>query len=116
MTPHMDTGMKECTDRCRRCEESCLESVSHCLEKGGAHAGAGHIRLLLACAEICSTSARFMMLGAEQHQRTCEVCAEVCEQCARHCESFSEDDMMQQCADACRRCAESCRQMAKAAA
>lgn len=116
MTPHIATGKQECIDRCRRCEESCLGSVPHCLEKGGAHAEAGRIRLLLACAEICSTSARFRMLDAEQHQRTCEVCAEVCEECARDCASFSDDDMMQQCADACRRCAESCRQMTKAAA
>ena len=115
MAHHMDAQIQECIDRCRRCEETCLESVTHCLEKGGAHAQADHITLLLACAEICSTSARFMMLGAAQHARTCAVCAEVCEDCAKH-ESFSDDEMMRRSAEACRRCAESCRQISQSRA
>jgi hypothetical protein len=32
---------------------------------------------MLACAEICRTSAFFMELGTEFHKRTCAVCAEV---------------------------------------
>lgn len=116
MAHQMNAGMRECIDRCRSCEEICLESVTHCLEKGGEHAQPDHINLLLACAEICSTSARFMLLGSEHHARTCEVCAEVCEACAKDCESLGDDEMMQQCAEACRRCAESCRQMAGARA
>ena len=116
MPHHMDSRMRECIDRCRRCEESCLESVTHCLEKGGAHAQAGHITLMLACVEICGTSARFMLLGSQQHARTCEVCAEVCDACAKDCESLADDEMIRACADACRRCAESCRQMVGAAA
>jgi hypothetical protein len=68
-----------------------------------------HTRLMLACAEICRTSAFFMELGTEFHKRTCAVCAEVCAECAKSCEGF---DDMQECAAACRRCAESCRRMA----
>jgi hypothetical protein len=112
MVHQLDARMQECIDRCRSCEEICLESVAHCLQKGGQHARPDHINLLIACAEICSTSARFMLLGSEHHVRTCEVCAGVCEACAKDCESFGDDDMMQRCAEACRRCAESCRQMA----
>jgi hypothetical protein len=74
------------------------------------------MNLLLACAEICSTSARFMLLGSKHHVRTCEVCAEVCQACATDCESLGDDEMMQQCAEACRRGAESCRQMTRARA
>ena len=114
MAHHVSDAMQECIDRCRRCEEICLESVTHCLQKGGDHAQSAHIRTLMACAEICSTSARFMLLASEQHGRTCEVCAEVCEACAANCDALGEDEMMQHCADACRRCAESCRQMAAA--
>ena len=113
MPHHLDDRMRECIDRCRSCQDVCLESVTHCLELGGRHASAEHIRMLLACAEICDTSARFMLLGSELHARTCGVCAEVCEACAQACSAF-DDEVMKQCADACRRCAESCREMAGA--
>lgn len=112
MAHQPDARLQECIDRCRSCEEICLESVTHCLQKGGKHAQPDHINLLLACAEICSTAARFMVLGSEHHVRTCAVCAEVCDACAKDCESLGDDEMMQRCAEACRRCAESCRQMA----
>lgn len=115
--PHAMNGrMQECIDRCQSCQEICLESIAHCLELGGKHAEADHIRMLMACAEICDTSARFMLLGSKHHARTCEVCAEVCEACAKDCEQLAEDELMQRCAEVCRRCAESCRQMATAAA
>jgi len=116
MAHQNDPRLQECIDRCRSCQEICLETVNHCLAMGGRHAEADHIRMLLACAEICDTSARFMLLGSKHHTLTCEVCAEVCEACAKDCERFSDDETMQQCAEICRRCAESCRQMAKTAA
>jgi hypothetical protein len=110
--PHQVTDqMQECIDRCQSCQEVCLESVAHCLEMGGKHAAPDHIKLLMACAEICDTSARFMLLGSPHHTRTCEVCAEICEACAEDCDRF-DDDMMKRCADVCRRCAEACREMA----
>ena len=115
--PHqMSDRMQECIDRCRSCQEICLESIRHCLELGGPHAAPDHIGMLITCAEICDTSARFMLLGSKHHPSTCDVCAEVCEACATECERFTDDAMMQQCADICRRCAESCRQMAEARA
>ena len=108
--------LQECIDRCQSCQEACLETITHCLRQGGKHAEAEHIAMLMACAEICDTAARFMLLGSQHHARVCEVCAEICTACARDCERFGDDDTMQRCAEACRRCAESCRQMATAAA
>lgn len=105
--------MQECIDRCQSRQEICFESISHCLELGGEHATAEHIRMLMACAEICDTSARFMLLGSQYHARTCDVCADVCEACAKDCDRF-DDDLMKRCADVCRRCAESCREIAGA--
>ena len=84
----------------------------HCLQMGGRHAEAGHLQLLLDCAEICQTSANFMTRGSELHNRTCAVCAEICERCAEDCEQFGDEALMKACAETCRRCAESCRQMA----
>ena len=115
--PHgMSDRMRECIENCQRCQEVCLESITHCLQMGGEHAAPEHIQMLIACAEICDTSARFMLLGSQHHARTCDVCAEVCEACAQDCERLSSDDLMQRCAEICRVCAASCRQMAAATA
>lgn len=106
--------MQECIDECVACYSLCEQTVQHCLEMGGKHAAPHHIRLLLDCAEICRTSAGFMLRGSDFHHRTCGVCAEVCRACEKECRSMGDDEMMQRCADACRRCAESCARMAKA--
>jgi hypothetical protein len=112
--PHpISASMRECIEHCQRCHAICVETLSHCLELGGRHAEAEHIRMLMACADICGTSARFMLMSSKHHTHTCEVCAEVCEACARDCERFPDDEMMRRCAEMCRRCAESCRQMAQ---
>ena len=114
---HISPEMQQCIDACLSCHTTCLHTVQHCLEMGGKHAESKHITLLLACAEICRTSAAFMSLGSQHHARVCGVCAEVCRACEQDCRSTGDgDQMMQQCADACRRCAESCERMAKMAA
>lgn len=65
----MNDEMRRCVDECLSCFRTCLESVTHCLEKGGRHAEASHIRLLLDCAEICETSAGFMLRTSDLHIR-----------------------------------------------
>jgi hypothetical protein len=105
--------MRQCIENCTNCHSICMETVTHCLQMGGKHAEAAHIRLLLDCAEICATSANFMLRGSGLHRKTCGVCAEVCERCAEECERLAGgDDLMTRCADMCRRCSESCRKMA----
>jgi hypothetical protein len=109
--PVMD--MQQCIQNCLDCHRTCLETSIHCLGMGGDHAAVDHQRLLADCAQICVTSADFMIRGSTFHQRTCGVCAEVCEACAQECEGMGGGDQhMAQCADMCRKCAESCRQMA----
>jgi len=108
----MGGAMQECIQNCLDCHRNCLEMVQHCLQRGGKHAEATHIRLLLDCAQICATSADFMLRGSDFHGRVCGACAEICRRCAEDCERFGDDEMMQRCAEICRRCAESCRQMA----
>lgn len=110
--PHVSQEMQRCIDECLKCQSICLQTVTHCLQKGGKHAEANHIRTLLDCAEICATSAAFMLRGSDLHGRTCAVCAEVCERCAESCDAIGDDAMMKECADECRRCAASCREMA----
>lgn len=105
----------QCIDECTRCHGLCLETAHHCLHLGGEHADAHHIGLLLDCAEICQTSANFMLRGSEHHAHVCAACAEICRACEQTCRSMADDERMQQCADACRRCAESCERMAATA-
>ena len=101
--------MQSCIDDCLRCHVSCLGmATGHCLEAGGRHLEPSHLRLMLACAEICQASANLMLIGDPHHRRLCAVCAEICEACAKSCEEIGD---MQECVDACRRCAESCRKM-----
>ena len=108
----MGQAMQDCITECLSCHSVCLQTVAHCLQMGGRHAEAAHIGLLLDCAEICQTSANFMLRGSPLHARTCAVCAEVCERCAEDCDRFGDDARMKACAESCRRCAASCRQMA----
>ncbi len=109
--PNITPEMRNCIDECQSCHAICVETVTHCLQKGGRHSEAEHIRLLLDCVEICQTSADFMLRGSDLHVHTCAACAEVCERCAEDCERMADDDMMRRCAESCRRCAESCRRM-----
>lgn len=116
-TRQTNESTDECIQNCLECHRVCLETVTYCLKLGNAHAEPQHIGLLLDCAEICRTSADFMIRGSELHQLTCGVCAEVCGRCATDCEQTGADDAhLKACAEVCRRCAESCRQMAQATA
>lgn len=107
--------MQECLENCRDCHAVCVETIRHCLEKGGRHAEAAHIGLMLDCAEICQTSADFVLRRSPLHTATCGACAEVCARCAEDCERLGDDEAMRRCAEACRRCAESCARMAGSA-
>ena len=102
--PHqIGDEMRQCIQNCSDCHNVCTEMVDHCLRQGGPHAESGHIRLLLDCAEICATSADFMLRGADFHRQVCGVCADVCRLCAESCARFGDDPEMQRCADTCRR-------------
>lgn len=111
MHHQLSDPMQKCIDECLHCHAVCLrEALNHCLEAGGLHTEPTHFRLMINCAEICQTSANFMLSNSPFHARTCAVCAEVCAACARSCEAVGD---MEECVQACRRCAESCRQMAQ---
>jgi hypothetical protein len=106
----MSAEMKACIEACLRCYQVCLgTAMTHCLQMGGKHTEPAHFRLMMACAEMCRTSAHFMLIGTEHHKHTCAECAEICEACARDCERIGD---MQECVVACRECAEMCRRMA----
>jgi hypothetical protein len=116
MRPHaahhnISPATSECRDACIACAQICTEMLyGHCLEVGGAHARAEHVRAMADCAAICATAAGFMSRGSPQHHVICRACATVCRVCADSCRQL---DGMEACAAACERCEASCRAMAQ---
>jgi hypothetical protein len=109
---HLSAAMQGCIRDCLDCHSSCYGmAMTHCLDSGGEHVAPAHFRTMMACAEICATAARFMMMNSPHHGDICRECAVICRECAADCERL---DGMQACVDACRRCADSCEQMAAA--
>jgi hypothetical protein len=108
--PFMNADMARCIETCLNCYKTCLSTaMNHCLEAGGKHTAPAHFRLMMACAEICRTSAHFMLINTPHHKHTCRECAEICAQCANDCKTIGD---MDECVSACEACAESCRKMA----
>lgn len=110
---HQNEELQNCIEVCQACHNVCLETITYCLTTGGKHAAPEHIRTLIDCAQICDTSADFMLRGSALHPQICRVCAEVCERCAESCEQVGGLEM-KRCADECRRCADECRAMSQA--
>ena len=74
------------------------------------------MRLLLDCAEICRTSADFMIRGSDLHPHICRACAAVCARCADECDAMGDDPYLAACSEICRRSALTCAEMAGRAA
>ena len=110
--PQSGGEIQQCIQICLDCHRICHNTMmTYCLQQGGHYAESKHVQLMLDCAEICQTSANFMIRSSDLHYLTCQVCADVCDRCAEQCEQFTDDVQMQVCAEKCRQCATSCRQM-----
>lgn len=100
-----------CIDNCLKCHAVCLGmAATHCLETGGEHVRPQHFRLMLDCADMCVTTADFMLRKSQFHRETCGLCARICRACAEDCRSL---DGMEACVEACEACAASCEAMAR---
>ena len=107
----LTVNVQSCIAACWQCRDECQSTLfNHCLQMGGTHVSAGHVKLMTDCIQICQTSADFMTRGSELHKVTCAACAEVCEACAQSCDAIGGVEMTK-CADICRHCAEICRSM-----
>jgi len=110
------SDMQRGIEECQKCHDVCLQAMAHGLRQSGHYVEATHIMTLLDCADMCATSANFMLRDSTRHRRTCELCAEVCDACAKSCAAFHDDDEMRRCEAECHRCAASCREMARSTA
>ncbi|MBS0657243.1 MAG: four-helix bundle copper-binding protein [Verrucomicrobia bacterium] len=100
----MNPEMHESIHRCEDCHDACLHAVHDCLKKGGEHAEAHHIGMLLDCAQMCRTAHDFMIRHSHLHPITCAACAQICQACADACDKLGHAEL----AAICRSCAESC--------
>lgn len=108
--------MRRCIESCKSCHGACIEAIRHCLSQKGDYSSPDQITWLMDCAEICDTSADFLLRGSERHPETCRICSDICKRCADECRRLGQgDDVMTRCADLCVACAESCTAMAGAA-
>lgn len=113
MTTHQDHGtMQECIEACQLCHDTCETTLKYCLDQGGAHAAADHIRTLKDCVESCAKCVTAMQDMSPSVGAVCRECAERCNRCADSCVAFGEDATMQRCAEVCRACAQTCDAMA----
>ncbi|HEX2494799.1 MAG TPA: hypothetical protein VHK24_13590, partial [Steroidobacter sp.] len=56
--------LMRCIEECERCHRMCLRTaMTHCLEQGGSCLEPPHLRVMLACAELCRTTADSMLAG-----------------------------------------------------
>jgi hypothetical protein len=112
---HQEThdAMQECIEECLNCHAVCTMTLQHCIATGGEHTEVNLIGILLDCAEMCQTSANFMLRGSPFHIVTCAACAELCRACEEACRAVHDDEQLAHCADVCAACAESCDRMAQ---
>ncbi|WP_095407239.1 MULTISPECIES: four-helix bundle copper-binding protein [Rhodomicrobium] len=108
MHHNTDPALLDCIEKCWTCRDTCQSVLfNYCLEKGGKHAEADHVRLMVDCIQICQTSGDFMTRNSRMHASVCTTCAAICEACARSCDAVGDAEM-RRCAEACRACAKSC--------
>lgn len=106
----LTTEMERCIRDCLECYRVCVDTaINHQLGVVGREMEPAHIRLLLACAEICQTTANLVQSGSPLHKPTCRVAAKLCRRCASECERLGE---LEECVRASRHCADSCQRVA----
>lgn len=107
--------MLHCIQECTSCHAVCLHTMSVALYSDPKPRDDALIRSLQDCADLCQTSADFMLRGSPLYGLTCGACAQVCESCATLCEKYPENENLRACAESCRNCAGSCQAMAASA-
>ena len=105
--------MQECIEECLNCHAVSTMTLQHCIASGGEITEVNLVGLLLDCAELCQTSANYMLRGSPYHVITCAAAAELCRACEEACRAVSNDEQLTHCADVCAGCADVCDRMAQ---
>lgn len=92
----------------RDCASTCNQTLAYCLQQGGKHVEADHIKALVDCIQVCSIGSDLVGRGSPLADAYMKVTAQACRTCQESCKAFTGDEQMQACAEACRTCAEAC--------
>ena len=110
MPTELTNEMERCIRDCLECYRVCVDAaINHQLGVVAGYMEPAQIRLLLACAEICQTTATLVQSGSPLHKPTCRVAAKLCRRCASECERLGN---LEECLRASRHCADSCQRVA----
>jgi hypothetical protein len=109
-------SIQNATRNAQDCEAICTQTIQYCLDVGGAHANASHIRLMQDCADVCAATTKVLLRGSSHHAELGAACASLCDACAASCEKYIGDAQLKACANQCLLCAAACRQMASSTA
>ena len=55
--------LQEAVEECLNCHAVCTLTLQHCIASGGDNTEVNLVGVLLDCAELCQTSANFMLRG-----------------------------------------------------
>ncbi|MFL5629600.1 MAG: four-helix bundle copper-binding protein, partial [Ktedonobacteraceae bacterium] len=98
--------MQQSIQDCLNCQATCTRTAEAYKQTGGEHASNEYIYLLVDCAQMCMTAARFMQHNSPLFGYPCQATVQVATHCAGECDRMGDTD----CANACRICASSCEQ------
>ena len=104
--PVLANQIQDCTQDCLNSHVTCMDTAMSVMQQGGKP---DMVRLLLDCAEICQTSAHFMIRDSEVQGYANQACAEISTRCAECCMQEGLTD----CGNACRATANSTQQIIK---
>jgi hypothetical protein len=102
---HNETLIRKLTE----CALECHKCMAACLEEEDVSMMARCIELDLDCAEICTTTAAYVVRNSESMATLLAICGEICKACAEECQKHDAAHC-QQCAAVCFECAELCEQ------
>lgn len=108
---HEHDHVQQCIEECLNCHAACTMTAQYALAEGGEKGDPSLVGVLLDCAEICQTSANFLLRGSPYHASTCTACADLCRACEEACRAFPDDEQLAHCAELCAACADACDQM-----
>jgi hypothetical protein len=108
----LSASEEACLEDCLSCEQTCRATLQHCLTAGGAHLQGDHLKVMMACTQVCKVSAALITARSSLSEKQCEVCEAACDACAQACAQAPADEQMLACIEACKACAKSCRDMA----
>ena len=94
----------------------CAVECEHCAQASmGSQEMLKCARICLDCAEICRTSATYMIRGSYFISQLARTCADICDICALEC-SQHKVEHCQKCAKVCRQASEAYRKIASVGA